>query len=373
MAALAAAFMAFGLFWGGWAVGAADVERSLHVGHGVFGLLFSVALVGAATANAAAATWAERWGTGRVLAGGLAVWSVALAAMSLLRTPALLAVALVVVVTAAGAVDVVLNVAATAALSDRPGALVRFHGLFNVGAAVGAGAMGLLLGAGASWRWHWAGVAVVVAALGAVCRAAPMPAGEAGERVALADALRRLRHSRLWLIALAFAMGAMVEGGVELWGVLFLRTTLKAGIGVGATGAVVGYAIASAARIGLGPLAGRRGAAAGVATGAGLACVGIVVLIAGPSPLVAAVGFVAAAGGVSMCWPLLLALAAQGIERPGPVVGAVSAVGYLGFVIGPTVVGGLAGVTGLRAGLGLLAAAALFVAVVPVAWRVTTP
>jgi fucose permease len=201
--------------------------------------------------------------------------------------------------------------------------------------------------------------------LAAACRTRPLPAGEAGDHVPLGDALRRLRHSRLWLIALAFAVGAMVEGGIELWGVLFLRTQLRTGVAVGATSAVIGYAIATAARVGLGPLAGRRGAAAGVAAGAGLAAVGLVVLLMSSTSVVAAVGFVVAAGGVSMCWPLLLAHAAQGSARPGPVVGAVSAVGYLGFVIGPVIVGALAGVADLRAGLGFLAVASAFVAVAP--------
>lgn len=365
MILLAAVFVNFGLFWGGWAVGAADVERALHVGHAGFGFLLSAALVGAAWANAVAATWAERWGTSRVLAACLMAWGTALLAMSAFHGPVVLAGAVVAAVTLGGAVDVVMNVAATAGLADRPGGLVRFHGLFNLGGAAGAAAMGVLLANHATFRWLWAVVALNALMLAAVCRTRPLPAGEAGDHVPLGDALRRLRHSRLWLIALAFAVGAMVEGGVELWGVLFLRTQLKTGLAVGAGSAVLGYAIATAARVGLGPLAGRRGAAAGVTAGASLAAVGLVVLLTSTGPMLAAAGFVAAAGGVSMCWPLLLAYAAQGSPRPGPVVGAVSAVGYLGFVVGPMIVGALAGVASLRAGLGFLAVAAVFVAVAP--------
>jgi MFS family permease len=66
-----------------------------------------------------------------------------------------------------------------------------------------------------------------------------------------------------------------------------------------------------------------------------------------------------------MCWPLLLAQAGAGRPRAGAAVGAVSAVGYLGLVMGPAVVGWMAQAVGLRAALGLLAAAAVVVAVVP--------
>jgi hypothetical protein len=76
-------------------------------------------------------------------------------------------------------------------------------------------------------------------------------------------------------------------------------------------------------------------------------------------------GLVIAAGGISMCWPLLLAHATAGRERPGAIVGAVTAVGYLGLFAGPTLVGWIASGVNLRAGLLLLAVAAVFVAVAP--------
>ena len=60
---------------------------------------------------------------------------------------------------------------------------------------------------------------------------------------------------------------------------------------------------------------------------------------------------------------MLLAYAAAGRQRPGPAVGSVTAVGYLGFVAGPVVVGWISAVAGQRAGLLLLAVAACFVAV----------
>jgi MFS family permease len=152
---------------------------------------------------------------------------------------------------------------------------------------------------------------------------------------------------------------------VELWGVLFLRTTLPSGLAVSAISAVAAYSVAAAARLLLGPLAGRRGPIPGVAAGAGTAAAGILLLALASTGPVAGLGLVLAAGGISLCWPLLLSLASAGRPRPGAVVGAVTAVGYTGFVVGPTVVGALAGGFGLRAGLVLLAAFAAFVAVAP--------
>jgi fucose permease len=75
------------------------------------------------------------------------------------------------------------------------------------------------------------------------------------------------------------------------------------------------------------------------------------------------VGLALAAATVALCWPLLVSLAGEGRERPAGVVGGVTSVGYLGLVIGPPLVGGVAEVTNLSVGLAALAAIGFFVAV----------
>jgi len=218
-----------------------------------------------------------------------------------------------------------------------------------------------------SWRLVWAGIAACAVALAVAVRRTPLPGGGAGDVVSMREVANVLRREHLVLVAAAFAVGAMVEGGVDLWGVLHLRRSFSGGgLLVGASSAVAGYLVAMTARIALGPVAGRRGPVAGVAIGAGAAVAGTVLLAASPIAVVAGLGLVLAAGGISLCWPLLLSFAADGRARPGAVVGAVTSAGYVGFVLGPSLVGTVAGAVGLRAGLFVLAGAALFVAVAPV-------
>jgi MFS family permease len=362
---VAAAFVTFGAFWGGWTVAVADIEHELHLSHGTFGLLLSVGLALAGVANALGGALAERHGSGRVLAGTLLVWSVLLVAAALVEHRVALGALIVVTFAAGGMVDTVMNVAATAALAARPGSLVRFHALFNGGGAIGALGSGLLIANERSWRWWWLVVAVAGFVLVGFCHRARLPAGEAGEDAPLGGAFKLLRREHLVLIAVAFAVGAMVEGGIDLWGVLFLRTRLPSGLVVGVTSAVIAYTIAATARVVFGPVAGRRGAAHGVALGAGAAAIGITMLAVLPGAWLKGAGLVIAAGGISMCWPLLLATATAGRARPGAVVGAVSAVGYVGFFLGPTIIGWIAAGAGLKAGLIVLAGAAVFVAIAP--------
>ncbi len=358
-------FVVFGLFWGGWAVAAIDIEHSLGLSTGGYGLLLSISLAGSAAANAVGGGLCQRFGTARVLGIALATWSVFLLAGAAARAPATLGAAIVFIVINAGMVDVTINVSSMTALADQPGRLVAFHGWFNSGAAVGAAACGGLLAAHVSWRWMWAILAVVVAVLAVVCSRSPLPGAERGDAVAWHGALRLLRDERLFALAGIFALSAMIEGGIDLWGVLFLRSQLDSGLLLGAGGAVLGYSVAALARTTLGPRVGRRGPPRGVAIGAGTAAVGVALLTTAPNAALGALGLVLAAGGISMCWPLLVAAAGRGRPQPAAAVGAVTAGGYLGLVAGPAVVGWTADAVGLRGALGLLGAAAVIVAVVP--------
>jgi MFS family permease len=96
--------------------------------------------------------------------------------------------------------------------------------------------------------------------------------------------------------------------------------------------------------------------------GTALAAVGLAALAFAPVTAAAAAGLVLAAGGVSVTWPLLMSDVGRGRTRPGALVGALSSVGYVGLVVGPGLIGVIAGWFGLTVGIALLAAG---VAVVP--------
>ncbi|HMX08647.1 MAG TPA: hypothetical protein PKA87_14015, partial [Microthrixaceae bacterium] len=176
------------------------------------------------------------------------------------------------------------------------------------------------------------------------------------------DGMRELRSQRLVPVAVAFALAAVVEGGVNTWGVLQLRGQLDAGLLVGAGGAFVGYLVAVTARLSVSRVETAAAARRAVIGGTVLAAVGLVVLATVSQPVLAAAGLVLAAGGVSVCWPLLMSEVGRGRERPGVLVGAVTTFGYLGSVIGPGLVGAVSGAIGVPAGLLVLAGAAIAVA-----------
>lgn len=364
---VAATLVTFGALLGTWAVVVADVVRAMDVSPGGFGLVLAVALGLSAVVNVVAGSLAERWGTSDLLRRSLWVWVVLIVVTAVAGGTGgrvALGVGVVAMLAVGGAVDVAANVAATAALSHEPGRLVRFHASFNAGAALGAAAAGVLLRLGVPWEWVLAVPAVYGLVTIALAHGVSLPAGDAGEQHGALYAIRAIRSAGLVVLALVFAGGAMVEGGIDTWGVVVLREQLGVGVIVGAGAYVVGQLVAMSSRASLGPAAGAMGTVRGILLGGSLAAAGLVALAVAPAPA-AVVGLAVAAAGISVCWPLLLAHVGEGRDRPGPVVGGMTAFGYLGLVLGPPVVGGLADVVGLRHALLALAAVAAAVAVTP--------
>src|SRR5439155_26082967 len=108
---LMAAFAGLGLFWGGWAVSAADVESFLGVGHAGFGFFLSATVAAGAVANAVGASMAERWGSGRPLATSEPPWAGTLAVLSVTHNPPVFLSGSPARVAFGGAVEVPMTVA----------------------------------------------------------------------------------------------------------------------------------------------------------------------------------------------------------------------------------------------------------------------
>ncbi len=157
--------------------------------------------------------------------------------------------------------------------------------------------------------------------------------------------------------ALAFA----VENACQSWGALFLRDQFSAGGGLAAAApAVFAAAVAMGRFAAGGPWRPRAGPL--LTAGAVLAAAGTVLLARSWNIAAALAGLALAAAGTSVLFPTLLREALSGIrpEVRGRATSAVTTTAYLGFLLGPVYVGGLAGAAGLRDSmLGVAALAAL--------------
>ncbi len=371
---VAAAFLVLGAFWGSWAVALANVKGTFDLSDGQLGVLLAVAIGVAGVTGAVLGHRAERWGTGRMLAVSLGAWAVLLVGAGAGRPWPVFAVLFVAAEVAGGCVDTSMNAAASRRLHGNPGALVRFHALFNSGALTGALLAGVALHLGLSWRWLWPALAVAASAVAVWTRAttegAPPEGGPGGDHRAEGTGggtgrpsagpgpLAQLRADGLVLFLVIFALAEIAEGGVDTWGVLYLRTHLEAGVLLGAGAYVVGQSVAAVTRGAGGSLLGRLSARLALVVGGTLAAAGILLESVSPAARLAAVGLALGAGGASLFWPLVMSQVTRQATRATAAVGAFTAAGYVGWVAGAPAVGWVSDTFGPARGLQLLAALA---------------
>jgi MFS family permease len=266
-----------------------------------------------------------------------------------------LALSLAVVGAASGALDVVVN-AAVASLEAETGRrlMQAAHALFSTGVVLGSVCAGLAREAGASPRPVLLGAAAVVALTAAANRGV---AARPAER----------RRPRLVLSPLLAVLGALcgvafvVESGIEGWSALYLEDELGAspatsGLGPGSFAAAM--ALGRLAGHGLGTRIGDRALVAG---GAVLAGLGVLIAAGAHAAPVALAGFAIAGAGIAVAAPVFFgapAYLASSDERGGA-VSTVTTISYLGFLVGPALMGGVAEALGLRATWVVLAVVAV--------------
>jgi MFS family permease len=368
MGPVVAAFVTFGLFWGSWAVMVFNLQRTFALSDAELGFVLALAIALAGASSAVMAHLSNRVGARRLLWIALFAWSGLLVVMSAVQQKWGFVGALVAVEIAGGSIDTAMNAEASHRLMGQPAALVRFHALFNGGAIVGAAVAGLVLHAGLSWRWIWPGVAVVafVVALWTLStEPGAAPVDEAADAVsARVHPMQRIRQDGLLILLAVFALAEVTEGGVDTWGVLYLRNHLATGVLLGAGAYVVGQSVAAVTRGAGSSLVGRLSARRALLVGGCVAGGGILLESLSPLSSTAALGLALGAGGASLFWPLVMSNVSRLATQVVSAVGTFTAAGYIGWVAGAPLVGWISQAYGPQHGLQVLAVAAFAVAVV---------
>jgi MFS family permease len=168
----------------------------------------------------------------------------------------------------------------------------------------------------------------------------------------------------LVVLLLVFALAEVTEGGVDTWGVLFLRNHLATGVLLGAGAYVVGQAVAATTRGAGGSLLGRLSSRGALVLGGCVAGGGILLESVAPAAGAAAVGLALGAGGASLFWPLIMSSVSRSATRVVSAVGTFTAAGYVGWVAGAPIVGWVSEAWGPARGLQVLAVAAFGVALI---------
>ena len=357
-----AAFLAFGVLWGGWAALLPAIQAGVGASKGELGLALLFVAVGALPAMLLTGRALDRRGP-RILPRLLAGAAVAAVLPAFAGSVATLAAAVLLMGAFSGATDVAMNAAVSELEARRDTRLMQLaHALYAAGVLAGALAVGLAreLGAGKTEVLLGIGAALLAAAAMNTRHERVAPQPRASSRPGLSRAAIPL--------GVACAAAFVIEGGMENWGAIFLERDLGAGPGASALApAAYGGAMM------IGRLSGQwleqRLDDARLLGGAfAVALAGLVAAALAPNVPLAIAAFFVGGAGISIAAPALFGAGGRTAtpEARGRALATVTTLGYLGFLVGPPVVGGIAEAVGLRGSFLVLAlVAAALVAVTP--------
>lgn len=364
--ALLCAYAIFGLFWGSWVVLLPALKLQVGLSDGQLGLELAAIALSALPSMPLAGRLVDRYGIGRFVRYALLVFAIVAPLPSLVHGRVALIPLFVLIGLTTGFLDVVLN-AATAAWerTESQRLMAGAHGLFSGGTLVGSVCTGFARDLGATPVRVLPVVGLLIALV-----ALRQPPYRGGDRESPVE--RSRLAPTLLLIGLLIASAFLVEDALQSWSALHLERDLGAPPWVSGLGPGLFALSMTAGRLGSHALgAGHRD---GVVLGAGGLAVaaGAVLLAVAPVPLVGLIALFLAGAGTSVLAPTLLSAVGARSDpgRQGAALSNVTTLGYLGFLIGPPIVGLISAATSLPVALGLLGVVGLLLSIVgPVVLR----
>lgn len=355
-----AAFLVAGLCVSAWAPLIPFAKSRLSLTDGQLGLLLLCLGIGSVIGMPMAGVLAGRFGCRRMIALSAALACGALPVLAIADRPWLLAAGLLCFGAAVGTMDVVMNVHAVLVerASERP-LMSGFHGMYSVGGIAGAGVVSLLISAGASPLIATAAIVVVSVLLIGVSYTSLLPyGGEPGGPTFV------LPHGRVVILGCFCFVLFLAEGSVLDWSGVLLTTLRHVGEAHAGLGYVAFSTTMTVCRLTGDAIVRALGPARVVFFGGLCAAAGFLLAVLVPGAATAVVGFGIVGVGASNAVPVMFSAAGRQTVMPANLaIAAITTFGYAGILVGPAMVGFLASVIGLSAGLAVIAAMLMAVAV----------
>lgn len=347
-------FGVLGVLWGAWQAVLPDLAGHYDLSSGPLGLILTAGFAVSLPAMLLTGRLVDRVGAGWGIGLPAVTMALGLLLVGTLPPLPLLVVAVILMTSGSGAYDVAINGAAMGHPTwSRPARLTLLHAAFSGGGVLGAVGGGALIGARLPFEAVYPVLAVSLVATALLAAAAPWTVASSRESVPRAIAL-----SMLPLAALA-ALALLAEGSMETWSAIYLRDELGAAAFVGALGPAAFHAAMLAGRLVGAGVAGTLGAPTTLLVAGCMTVIGMAVALLVPVPAAAIPGMALAALGASFVVPVVVSLAAgRAGAHAGRAASYVLTLGYAGFLVGPSLVGILGELAGLRVALAVVPLAA---------------
>jgi MFS family permease len=360
-AAVGALFFLQGLCFASWASRIPTLQQRLGLSEAALGVALLALPAGSMTGLPFAGWLVAKWGSRQVVLGALVLYGVVLTGIGTVGSLAELMGMLFLFGLAGNQVNIAVNTQAVGveALYGRS-VMASFHGLWSLAGFVAAGVGAAMIGRGVEPLPHFLGTLGLILVALVVSAGFILPDGpgqHAGGR------LLTLPDRSLWGLGMMAFCSMICEGAMFDWGGVYFQRVVQAEPDWVGSGYVVFMASMSTGRFLADGLVLRLGLRRVFQLSGGLITGGLLTAVLLPGLPTALLGFLMVGFGVSSVVPLVYGAAGRSKTIPaGVALAAVSTIGFLGFLMGPPLIGFIAEAVSLRGSFTLIACLGLGVA-----------
>lgn len=359
--AVGAMFFMAGLSFASWTSRIVTIQQTMKLSEAALGAVLFSLPVGLMCSLPFSGWVITKIGSRKLLTIALLVYVAALISLGLAQNTFQLVICLIGFGFSSNAVNISVNTQAVAAeeMYKRP-ILASFHGLWSLGGFVGAGIGTLMIATNIIPLYHFSLMFVIIAAGVALTtgKLKDDKVASAGPAFVMPD------KSLIKLGVIAFC-SMICEGAMFDWSVIYFKKIVLAPanlIGIGFTAFMLTMFIGRFLADGF---AHKFGLKRTLQVSGSFTATGLAIAVIFPYFYTAILGFLLVGIGVSSVVPMVYSAAGKSkTMQPGIALAAVSTIGFLGFFVGPPVIGFIAGIATLRASFVLIALMGLSVVVV---------
>lgn len=356
-------FFLQGLCFATWASRIPSIQQQMDLSDSMLGLTLFAIPVGSLLSLVFSGALVTRFGSKRVASNALLLYSFFLPVIGFASTPALLIASLVVFGMAGNVANIAINTQAVHVEAKYgKNIMASFHGLWSLAGFLAAGVGSYMIGNGIVPLTHFILVATVLVAGVAISFPYLLP----DEKRSVVSTKLFVKPDKFLLTLGVLAFCSMIcEGAMFDWSGIYFQKVVKADkdwIGAGYTTFMCAMATG---RFVADWVANRLKFQKTVLFSGLLIASGLAVAVLFPFLGTAIAGFVLVGFGVSSIIPLVYSEAGKSSSVPaGMALTAVSSIGFLGFLLGPPVIGVIAGASSLRVSFAFIALMGILITVI---------